>query len=443
MDKRKHEFLTTAPIPRVIGTMAVPTIVSMMVTSVYNLADTYFVSRINTQSTAAVGIAFTVITVFQAIGFFFGHGSGNYMAIRLGAGDEPEARTMATTGCVYALTLSVLFAAVGICFLHPLCLSLGCTPTVLPYAEQYIRFILLSAPFIVGSLMLNVQIRQQGNAAYAMVGIMSGAVLNMLLDPLLIFTFGMGIRGAGIATLASQAVSFSVLLLMTNREGNLPLRLRHFSFDPKYIRLILAGGTPSLTRQGLGCISTFLLNASAAAYGDPAIAAMTIVTRITFLIYSAVTGLGHGYQPLCGFCYGAGLYGRVVRGYWFCVAVGTVFLSLTAIAGSLFSTEVIALFRDDADVVRIGSKALRLQFLTYPLGAIILLSNMMMQSINKPLRANLLAATRRGLFFIPFLLILPRSYGLHGVLISQPLADVCTFAVSLPVLLFTFRRFKI
>lgn len=442
MDKRKHEFLTTAPIPHVIGTLAVPTIISMMVTSVYNIADTYFVSRLNTQSTAAVGITFTVITVFQAIGFFFGHGSGNYMAICLGAGDESDARTMATTGYVYALMVSVLLAIVGVFQLRPLCLLLGCTPTVLPYAKQYLRFILFSAPFIVGSLMLNVQIRQQGNAAYAMVGIMSGAVLNMLLDPLLIFTFGMDIHGAGIATLVSQAVSFFVLLLMTERGGNLPLRLRNFSFDRKYICLILAGGTPSLTRQGLGSIATFLLNASAAAYGDSAIAAMTIVTRITFLVYSVVTGLGQGYQPLCGFCYGAGRYGRVMKGYWFCVTIGTAFLTLIALIGGLFCTEIIALFRNDSDVVRIGSEALRSQLLTFPLGAIIMLSNMMMQAVNKPVRANLLAAARRGLFFIPFLLLLPRSFGLYGLVISQPLADVCSFAVSLPLLLFTFWQFR-
>lgn len=442
MDIKKYRFLTAASIPRVIGTMAVPTILSMMVTSIYSLADTYFVSRLNTQSTAAVGISFTVITVFQAIGFFFGHGSGNYIAIRLGAGDEPEAKTMATTGFGYALATSLLFTIAGGFSLRPLCLLLGCTPTILPYAEQYMQCILYAAPFIVGSLMLNVQIRQQGNAAYAMVGIMSGAVLNMVLDPLLIFTFDMGIRGAGIATLVSQVVSFGILLYMTSRGGNLPLRLRHFSFERKYLRLILAGGTPSLTRQGLGSIATLLLNTSAAAYGDPAIAAMTIVTRITFLVYAAVTGLGQGYQPLCGFCYGAKLYSRVIKGYWFCVAVGTAFLTLIAIAGGVFSTEIIALFRDDADVVRIGSEALRYQLMTYPLGAIIMLSNMMMQSINKPVRANLLAATRRGLFFIPFLLLLPRTYGLQGVIVSQPLADVCAFAVSLPVLLFTFHRFK-
>lgn len=440
--KNRYAFLTAAPIPRVIGTMALPTILSMMVTSLYNVADTYFVSRINTQSTAAVGIVFTVMALFQAVGFLFGHGSGNFIAIRLGAGDRRDAEKMAVTSFVYALALALVMAVAGLLALRPLCLWLGCTPTIQPYAEQYLRSILWGTPFIVGAITLNVQIRQQGNAAYAMAGILSGAVLNILLDPLLIFTCGLGIRGAGLATAVSQAVSFAILLCMTARGGNLRLRLRNFRPEGRFIRGIFAGGTPSLTRQGLGSVATLLLNVSAAAYGDAAIAAMTIVTRITFLVYSAVIGLGQGYQPLCGFSYGARLYDRVIRGYWFCVAVGTLFLSAIALFGGLFAPQLIALFRDEAEVVRIGSEALRWQFATYPLGAVILLSNMVMQSMNKPIRANLLAAARRGLFFIPFLLVLPRRCGLWGVEICQPLADICAFGLSLPILLCTFRRLR-
>ncbi len=438
----KHDFLITAPVPRVIGTMAVPTIISMMVTSIYNLADTYFVSQISTQATAAVGIVFTVMTIFQAIGFLFGHGSGNYIAIRLGAGDEREAERMAVSGYTYALATTLLSTSIGLCFLKPLCLALGCTSTILPYAMEYMRMILWSAPFMVGSLVLNIQIRQQGNASYAMIGIMSGAILNMVLDPLFIFTLGMGIQGAGLATLISQAVSFFILFTMTFRGGNLRLKASNISFHPRYFRNILAGGTPSLTRQGLGSLATLLLNTSAAAFGDAAVAAMTIVTRITFLVYSVVIGLGQGYQPLCGFCYGAKLYRRVIRGFWFCVAIGTLFLSAIAFVCGIFSTDIIALFRDDEEVIRIGSETLRWQLMTFPLGAISVLSNMMMQSINKPIRANILAAARRGLFFIPFLFILPTYYGLQGLEVAQPVADLCTFVVTLPILAYTFRKFR-
>ena len=313
----KHQFLTEAPIPRVIGTMALPTIIGMMVTSFYNIVDTYFVSQINTQATAAVGVVFTVMTIFQAVGFFFGHGSGNYMAISLGAGDRHEAEKMAATGLLYALICAVALAVVSAFTMSPLCVSLGATPTILPYAERYLTPILIGAPFSVGSFVMNVQLRQQGSAAYGVAGMMCGAILNIALDPLLIFTFGLGIRGAGIATMISQMVSVGVLYRMTTRDDNVHLRLRNIRFGWKYIAGIFTGGTPSLTRQILNSISTLLLNVSAAAFGDPAIAAMTIVTRITFLVNAAVIGLGQGYQPLCGFCFGAKKYERLIRGYWF------------------------------------------------------------------------------------------------------------------------------
>lgn len=438
----KHEFLTSAPIPRVIGTMALPTIISMMVTSLYNIADTYFVSQISTQATAAVGVVFTVMTVFQAIGFFFGHGSGNYMAISLGAGDRHEAEKMAVTGFVYALSTAVLLAAAAFVAMRPLCTALGCTPTILPYAERYIAPILIGAPFSVGSFVLNVQLRQQGSAAYGLVGMMSGAILNLILDPLLIFALGLGIRGASLATMISQMVSVAVLFSMTARGENVRLRLRNFRFGSKYIAGVFTGGTPSLTRQILNSISTLLLNVSAAVYGDEAIAAMTIVTRITFLANSAVIGLGQGYQPMCGFCFGARKYDRLIKGYWFCIAVGTAFFTVTAVVGTIFDSRIIALFRDEPDVIRIGSEALRWQLLTFPLGAVIMLSNMAMQSIRKPVRASLLAAAQRGLFFVPLLLTLPLFFGLQGVEMSQPLADLCSFAVSLPVALYTFRTLK-
>ena len=438
----KHEFLTAAPIPRVIGTMAIPTIISMMVTSFYNVVDTYFVSQISTQSTAAVGVVFTVMTVFQAIGFFFGHGSGNYMAISLGANDKPEAEKMAVTGLLYAIVCAILLAVAAFAAKSPLCVALGCTPTILPHAELYIEPILIGAPFSVAAFVLNVQLRQQGSAAYGVVGMMSGAILNMALDPLFIFTFRLGIFGASLATMISQVVSFGILLYMTTRGENVRLRPQNIRFATKYISGIFTGGTPSLTRQVLNSLSTLLLNVSAAAYGDSAVAAMTIVTRITFLVFSGVVGLGQGYQPMCGFCFGAKKYDRLIKGYWFCVIIGTLFLSAIALVGSLFSTEIIALFRDDAEVIRIGSATLRLHVLTYPLGAVIMLSNMSMQSIRKPVRATFLAAAQRGLFFVPLLLILPRFYDLQGVIMSQPIADVCAFAVSLPIALYTFRRLK-
>ena len=440
--RNNYEFLTKAPISKVIPTMAVPTIISMMVTSFYNLADTYFVSQINTQSTAAVGVVFTIMSIFQAFGFFFGNGSGNFISRELGAKEKDTPAIMAATGFGYGVGLGILLTIIGLLTLTPLSRILGSTPTILPYTEQYLGCILLGAPFIIGSLTLNLQMRFQGNAAYSMYGIMSGAVLNILLDPLLIFTCGLGIRGAAIATVVSQAVSFSILLWMTAHCDNQRINLKRFSFSTKYIKAILSGGTPSLTRQGLGSIASLVMNLVASRFGDAAIAAMTIVIRVAFIINAAVIGLGHGYQPLCGFCYGAKLYKRVIDGFWFTVKCGTIFLTVIAIFGFIFATEVVMEFRTDPDVVEIGTAALRWQLLTLPFTPFIMMSNMMMQTINRPVAANLLAASRRGLFYLPALLILPYFFGIFGLEICQAVSDAFSLALTIPITFYEFRRMK-
>ncbi len=438
--RNNYKFLTEGAISRVIPTMAVPTIISMMVTSFYNLADTYFVSQINTQSTAAVGVVFTVMSFFQAFGFFFGHGSGTFISRALGAKEKEAPSEMAATGFVYAIAFAILLTLTGLMLLTPLSRWLGSTPTILPYTEQYLQVILLGAPFIIGSLTLNIQMRFQGNAAYSMYGIMVGTVLNIGLDPLLIFVFDMGIRGAAIATVVSQMVSFFVLLWMTDHCDNEKINLRRFSFSKRYIQGIFNGGTPSLTRQGLGSLASLTMNLVARGFGDAAIAAMAIVIRITFLVSAAVIGLGHGYQPLCGFCYGAKLYKRVIDGYWFTVRCGTGFLLVLSIFGFIFAPDVVSWFRSDPEVVEIGSAAFRWQLVVLPLLPFIMISNMMMQTINKPVAANLLAASRRGLFYIPSLLILPYFFGLTGLEACQAVSDILSFALSMPVVFYEFGK---
>ncbi|MCH5177037.1 MAG: MATE family efflux transporter [Prevotellaceae bacterium] len=434
-----YDFLTAAPIARVIGALSVPTIITMLTSSLYSIVDTFFVSQINTQATAAVGIVFAVTAVLQAVAFCFGHGSGNYISRRLGAKDMAAATRMASTGFFWSLIVGVLLMAVGLLLLTPLSLWLGSTPTVLPFTEAYLSIILLGTPFQIGSMVLNNQLRFQGNAASAMTGIVCGTVLNVVLDPIFIFGFHMGIRGAAVATVTGHVCSFCILLFMTHRRGNIGIHWRHFSPSWQLVREILSGGTPSLTRQGLGSIATILLNVAAARYGDAAIAAMSIVGRLSYVINSVIIGVGQGFQPLCGFSYGAGLYDRVRRAYWFCVRIGTVFLLVCSTAGFIFSANIIASFRDDVDVISIGTLALRIQLLSLPLCAFIMLSNMLMQTINMPLRANLLAAARRGLFFIPLILLLPRIYGLLGVQMCQAVSDVLSFLLSLPIVFSTFR----
>lgn len=437
-----YEFLTQAPVSRVILTMAVPTIVSMLVTCLYTIVDTYFVGQLNTQSTAAVGIVFSLMCLIQAIGSFFGHGSGSYMSRELGARRIDNAASMAATGFVYAIITGVAIAAVGLISLQTLSLWLGSTATVLPYTEQYMAIILMGTPFQIASFTLNSQLRMQGNTRHAMWGIVSGAVLNVLLDPLLIFGCSLGLRGAALATVIGQAVSFLILYIMCNRRGAtcVGIHLTKFSLRWHYVREIIYGGSPSLSRQGLASISVVLLNLAAASYGDAAVAAMSIVSRVTMFVMSVIVGFGQGFQPFCGYCYGAGLYARLRQGYWFTVKTGFVFLAIFAAVVYCFAEQTVALFRDDAIVIAVGSTALRWHLVAYPLNAYIMTSNMMLQTTRRPLRANLLASARRGLVFIPFILLLPHLFGLMGVAMCQAVCDVVTFLLAIPIMRLTFKE---
>ncbi len=441
-ERDNYTFLTHAPIHRVIFTMAIPTIISMLSTSLYNLVDTYFVGSINTQSVAAVGVSFSIMSVIQAVGFFYGHGSGNYVSRKLGAKEVELAKKMASTGVVLSFLTGILIAILGQLFLTPLCKALGSTPTILPYTERYLGIILLGAPFMTTSLTLNNLMRFQGNTMYAMRGIMSGVLLNLVLAPLLILYFALGITGAAVATLISQCFGCMMLFRMTHKGQNIHIHLRNFTPTRSFAKEILFGGTPSLSRQGLGSVSTLMLNVAAGAYGDAAIAGMSIVTRVAFFTYAVVIGMGQGFQPLCGFCYGAKLYGRVKAAFYFCIKCGTVFLTLCAVVGFVFAEPIVELFRSDPHVVSVGSTAMRWQVISFPLVSFIVLTNMLMQTIRKPVRANLVAAARSGLFFIPLIFILPHFWGLLGVEMCQAWADVCSFALSVPIAWSAFREME-
>lgn len=437
-----YEFLTQAPVSRVILTMAVPTIVSMLVTCLYVIVDTYFVGQLNTQSTAAVGIVFPLMSLIQAIGSFFGHGSGAYMSRELGARRTDNASSMATTGLVYALLTGILIAVVALLFLRPLSLVLGSTATSLPFTEQYMAIILLGAPFQIASFTLNSQLRMQGNARYAMWGIISGALLNVILDPILIFACGLQLRGAALATVIGQIVSVAVLLAMCHFRATTGVRLRprFFSLHWHYVREIVYGGSPSLSRQGLASISVVLLNVAASGYGDAAVAAMSIVSRVTMFVMAVIVGLGQGFQPFCGYCYGAALYNRLRHGFWFTVRVGFVFLLCFSAFFFCFAEQTIAVFRDDAIVIAVGSTALRWHLAVYPLNAYIMAGNMMLQTTRRPIRANVLSSARKGLVFIPFILILPHLFGLMGIAMCQAVCDVVTFIIAIPIVRSAFRE---
>lgn len=439
----KYHQLTQEPVGKLIRHLAVPCIISMMITAFYNLADTFFVGQMHSNAaTGAVGVAFSLMAIIQAVGFFFGHGAGNYVSRELGRQNRDGAEEMAATGFFLALLAGTALLLLGLFFLTPLARLLGSTETILPYAKSYVRIILLGAPWMTASLVLNNLLRFQGSAVYGMVGITVGAVLNIALDPLLIFGLGLGISGAAIATIFSQFISFCVLLFQCARGGNIRIRPSRFHLTGEYVTEIVRGGLPSLARQGLGSIGTIVLNHAAGNFGDATIAAMTVVNRIMQTASSALVGFGQGFQPVCGFNYGAGLWHRVREGFWYCVRTSAVFLVLLACVGCAFAPQLIALFRDDPEVIRYGVLALRLQCLTFPLSAWIVVSNMMLQTINRTAPATFLAMARQGIFLVPALLILTPVLGLLGVQSAQSIADLLTFAAAIPLQLTALRVLK-
>ncbi len=442
MDReQKFKYMTEEPIPRLVCSLAVPTIISMLITSFYNMVDTFFVGRINTSATAAVGVVFSLMAIIQAIGFFFGHGSGNYISRQLGAQNTEEASEMASIGFFSALIAGAVLAVLGLIFIEPLAMLLGSTETILPYAVDYLKYILIGAPYMTASLVLNNQLRFQGNAMYGMVGIVVGAVVNIVLDPVLIFMCGMGISGAALATIISQFISFVILLWVSQRGPGIHISLQKVRFSADFLKEIVRGGFPSLCRQGLGSVATIALNMAAGVYGDAAIAGMSIVSRITMFAYSALIGFGQGFQPVCGFNYGAKLYDRVREAFYFCLKTAAGFLILLSVAGYIGAPQLVELFRKgDPEVTAVGIAALRFSCISFSLSGGIVMSNMFLQSIGMAVRASVVAAARQGLFFLPLIFILPSIMGLKGVEMCQMVSDILTFLLAMPLSVSVLRK---
>ena len=439
----KFERMTKSPVRGLILRLAVPCIISMLVTAFYNMADTYFVGMLKSNAaTGAVGVVFSMMAIIQAIGFFFGQGGGVYISQMMGRQDYEEASAMAATSFIYALVTGGVICVLGQIFLEPLAYLLGSTETILPYTEDYLRVILLGAPWMAASLVLNNQLRFQGSASYAMVGIVAGAVLNIILDPILIFTFDMGIAGAGWATIFSQFVSFCLLLVGCARGENIHIKFRNVRIKWFYFNQIIRGGLPSLSRQILASLATICLNNAARPYGDAAIAAMGVVQRIMMFGASAMLGFGQGFQPVCGINYGAGLTDRVKEGFWFCVKFSTAFLAVAGATGAIFAPQLIAVFRDDPAVIEFGSAALRFQCATFWMHGWIVMSNMMQQSMGKTLPATFNSVARQGLFFIPSVLILPFFLNAVGLQMAQSVADAASFLIGIPIQFVILRQLK-
>ena len=436
--------MTETPIPNLVSKLAVPTIISMLVSSIYNMADTFFVAKLGTSAAGAVGIVFSLMAVIQAVGFGLGMGSGSNISRLLGQQKNKEADIIASTGFFSAITFGLVLTFLGTIFINNLMKNLGATETILPYAKDYAKYILFGAPIMCASFVMNNILRSEGKAALSMVGITFGGVLNIILDPIFIFVFKLGISGAAIATLLSQCISFSLLLsCFIRKKSTTKLHIKNVSKKIGTYFLIIKTGLPSLCRQALASTATIFLNVSASFYGDSAVAAMSIVGRIFMFTMSAMIGLGQGFQPVLGYNYGAKKYDRVREAIFFTGKVGTVVMTSFAVIGFIFAEDIMKVFRkEDLEVIVIGAFAIKMQCLALPTHPMIVVSNMTLQIVGKSWQGTFLSAARQGIFFLPLIIIFSQAMGLTGIQITQPVADVLTAICTVPFMILFFKEIK-
>ena len=440
-EEKFHEMIER-PIGPLITSLAIPSIFANLVTAIYNLVDMYFVGHISTAASGAIGISFVAMTAIQATGFYFGQGTGNAISRYLGAKQQEKANIMASTGIVCTLTVGLLIAILGNLFIEPLCILAGATPTILPYAKTFIGIILCGAPWMASSILLNMQLRFEGESLFSMLAITTGAILNALLTPLLIYGFHLGIAGSAISTIVCEFIGFVLLLIETQKIGLAPLSLTWVRPSKEHFREINNGGTPSFVRQLMLGIATTLLNNAAAPFGDAAVAAMAIVQRITGFANYIQIGIGQGYQPVLGYNIGARHHERVLAGYSFALRASTIAVLAIGVFTCIFAPQLIWIFRQDPQVVAIGTLTLRLASFSAALTGVAMMTNFMLQTSGHVWSASILGACRLGLVLGPVIVVMAYFFGLLGVQLAQPVADLITFFVAIPFAKITLSQFN-
>lgn len=439
--KNQYEKMTMTPIPKLVLTLGIPTTISMLVTNIYNMADTMFVGKLNTSASGAVGIVFGYMAVIQAFGFMYGQGAGSIISRKLGAKNVEDATKTASTSFFFAMLTGIMVSLLSVAFLKPLLYLLGCTDTIYPYARLYVLFIIAAAPFMMSTFVMNNILRFEGRASLAMIGLLTGAILNMVGDPIFMFVFDMGIAGAGLSTALSQMVSFVILLFMfLSGKTQSKISIRRITRNIRDVWDIIGTGFPSFARQGLNSISTMILNNGAAVYGDAAVAAMSIVNRLSMFIFSTALGVGQGFQPVCGYNYGAKKYSRVKSAFKFTLVLSETMLGIMAVIVLLLSNQIIGVFRNDPEVIEIGRFALVCACMSQFFQPLNVLTNMSLQSTGQKLKATFMSLQRSGLYFIPVFLILSNLFGLKGIQIAQPVADLMAFFTALPFIIVFLKK---
>ena len=437
----QRQQMLTEPIGRLLFKKSLPTVIIQLITVIYNTADTYFVAQIGTSASAAVGVVFSLMAIIQAIGFGIGMGANSLISPSLGAKREQDANVYGSTAVVMGLVMGALISVLGLVFLHPLMRLIGASETVLPYAADYAKYILIAAPFMCLSFVLNNILRAEGQALYSMIGLTTGGILNLILDPIFIFLLRRGIAGAALATMAGQLVGFTILLSIFLRDRSIvKLRVRFVSRRPGVYWRILRTGAPTFLRQGLSSLASTLLNVQAMVFGDAAVAAISIANKLYMLVRNIVIGIGHGFQPIAGYCFGAKRYSRVKAVFWRATIAATVICAGIALCIFFFREPIMVWFRDDPEVVRIGSSMLAFLCVSIPMMGYSTFVNQLYQSLGFAFGASFLASCRQGLFFLPLVFLLPVLFGVHGIESVQAAADVLTFLISIPFHIYFFKK---
>ncbi|MCQ2573598.1 MAG: MATE family efflux transporter [Treponema sp.] len=457
-EAKQYKKMIETPVWKLISTLAVPTVISMLITGIYNMADTYFVSKLGTEASAAVGIMFPVMSIIQACGFTLGMGSSSLISRRLGERKDKEASVIASTSFFAAIFIGLCIAIVCTFFSSSLMRIVGASETILPFATQYGGIIFIGAPFMCASFVLNNVLRSEGKANFSMIALTSGGILNIFLDPLFIFTFGLGIRGAAIATILCQITSFFILLsFFLRKKAICSIKLKLAFRKPETLKSdslnktkelsgailwsVICTGFPSLCRQGLSSFATILLNRAAGTYGnDAAIAGMAIVTRIVMLIASVMIGIGQGFSPVCGYNYGAKRYDRVKQAFTFTITASFIMLGIFSGFIAIFANQIVQGIRNDPAVIKVGTTALRYQLCLMPFHSVIITTNMLMQSTGHVKAATFLSCNRQGVFFIPVILLLPPLIGILGVELAQTIADGLSTLAAIPYIFWFFKK---
>ncbi|MBQ8212239.1 MAG: MATE family efflux transporter [Treponema sp.] len=437
----QYSKMVETPIPKLISSLAIPTVISMLVTSIYNMADTFFVSKINTEASAAVGIVFPIMTIIQALGFTVGMGAGSIISRRLGEKKNLEASQTASVAFFSSIVVGLVVTIFGNIFSSQFMKIVGASESVLPYAKDYARYIFYGAPFMAASFVLNNILRAEGKAFFSMISLSIGGILNIILDPIFIFVLKLGISGAAIATLVSQTISFVLLLSwFLGKKAICKISVKLISNQLGTLGTVVTTGLPSLSRQGLASVATILLNRACTPYGDSAVAAMAIVTKIIMFVASIMIGIGQGFTPVAGYNYGAKRYDRVKKAYWFTVFSGMALLGIFALGGIVFAKQILTFFRDDLSVIKIGTVALRWQIAVLPLHPLIVATNMLLQATGNIPQATFLSCNRQGVYFIPLILILPHFFGVFGIEIAQACSDFLSVLTAIPYLVWFLRK---